>query len=146
MQRVTRARVVVESATVGEIGVGMLVLLGIDRGDSESEVVQLATKLAGYRFFRDDAGKTNRAVTEVAAAALVVSQFTLCAAVDKGRRPSFDGAEEPSRARALCEAFVARLRELGVPTQSGVFGAHMEVELVNDGPVTLVFEAGARSA
>ena len=130
---------IVDGATVGEIGSGALVLLGIELGDTEAAVDRLAQRIASFRMFRDAEGRMNRAVGEIGGSALVVSQFTLCADVHKGRRPSFGGAEAPDRAARLVERFVAVLVGRGVPTATGSFGALMQVELTNDGPVTFVF-------
>lgn len=140
VQRVSRAAVRVDGQVVGEIGPGMLVLLGVLRGDGEPEAARLAARLARFRFFPDDAGRMNRAAAEAGAHALVVSQFTLAADGRKGRRPSFDRAAEPEVAEPLYLRFVEHLTALGVPCATGRFGARMEVELVNDGPVTFVLE------
>jgi D-aminoacyl-tRNA deacylase len=140
LQRVTRAAVRVDGELVGQIGEGVLILLGVIAGDGVGEADWLAQRAAGYRIFRDEDGRMNRSVLEVRGSALVVSQFTLAADGRKGRRPSFDRAAPPEEAEGLCERFVQRLRELGVPTETGRFGAMMEVELVNDGPVTFVLE------
>lgn len=143
LQRVSRACVRVEGEVVGEIGRGALLLVGIEKGDREAEVEALAERIALLRFFQDESGRMNRSLAEVGGAALVVSQFTLCADLRKGRRPSFDGAEEPGRAREQVERFRLALEARGIPTQSGRFGAEMAVELVNDGPVTFVLEPRA---
>jgi len=136
VQRVTRA-----SATPGgAIGPGVCVLLGIADGDEEAAVVRLAGKVARLRVFANDEGKFDRSLLETGGAALVVSQFTLIADTAKGNRPSFAGAARPDRAEPLYERFCAVLRELGVEVATGVFGAKMEVELVNDGPVTIVLD------
>lgn len=140
LQRVAWAHVEVAGEAVGAIGPGLLVLLGIERGDDEQGARELATRLATYRVFADEQGRMNRSVLDVRGGVLVVSQFTLCADVSKGRRPSFDPAELPERARALCDAFVRALDELGVVTATGRFGAHMQVHSCNDGPVTFLFE------
>ncbi len=140
LQRVAWARVVVEGAVVGEIGHGLLVLLGVERGDDEVGARELAERLANYRVFSDERGKLNLSVRDVSGAVLVVSQFTLCADVSKGRRPSFDPAEAPERALALYLDFVRALQSQGLATATGRFGAHMRVESCNDGPVTLLFE------
>jgi D-tyrosyl-tRNA(Tyr) deacylase len=142
VQRVSRAAVRVEGREVARIGRGLLVLLGVLRGDVEGEARRLARRCAGFRCFPDAAGRMNLSLPEVGGAALVVSQVTLAADGRKGRRPSLDLAAEPARARELYELFQAELRAAGVPTSGGVFGAHMEVELVNDGPVTFAFEDG----
>ena len=139
----TRASVRVDGEVVGRIAKGMLILLGVLAGDGPEEADRLAERAAGFRFFRDDGGRMDRSVLETGGSALVVSQFTLAADGRKGRRPSFDRAAPPAEAEVLCERFVRRLRELGVPTETGRFGAMMEVELVNDGPVTFVLERSA---
>ncbi len=139
LQRVSRAEVRVDGDVVGRCGRGMLVLLGVERRDGEEEMRRLAERVASYRFFPDDDGRMNRSVRDVAGEALVVSQVTL-AAVGKGRRPSFDLAAPPERADVLYRAFADELAALGVPTDTGAFGAMMEVELVNDGPVTFLLE------
>lgn len=143
VQRVARAEVRVGGERVGAIETGMVVLLGILADDGEGAVDRLAARLAALRFFPDDAGRMNRSVLEVGGAALVVSQVTLAADGRKGRRPSLDRAAPPERARALYERFVAALGALGVPTATGRFGAPMQVELVNDGPVTFALEEPA---
>jgi D-tyrosyl-tRNA(Tyr) deacylase len=140
VQRVTRACVRVEGEVVGEIGPGMLVLLGVLRGDDEELARRLAQRIAGFRFFADAHGRMNRAAAEAGAAALVVSQFTLAADGRKGRRPSFDAAAPPERAEPLYERFVGALEATGLRVATGRFGARMEVELVGDGPVTFVLD------
>jgi D-tyrosyl-tRNA(Tyr) deacylase len=140
VQRVTRAAVRVDGEVVGEIGVGMLILLGAMQGDGLAEAGRLAERIARLRFFRDADGRMNLAATDVGGAALVVSQFTLAADGRKGRRPSFDRAAPPAAAEPLIEHFVRRLEQLGLATATGRFGAMMEVELVNDGPVTFALE------
>jgi len=137
VQRVSLARV----TPGGEIGRGLCVLLGVGRGDGDERAVKLAGKVARLRIFPDDDGRFDRSVVEVAGAALVVSQFTLLADTAKGNRPSFAEAAPPEQAEPLYERFCSELRSLGVPVETGVFGATMEVELVNDGPVTIVLEA-----
>jgi D-tyrosyl-tRNA(Tyr) deacylase len=144
VQRVTRARVVVDGEVVGAIGPGMLVLLCVMRGDGEAEARALAEKIAHFRFFADEAGKMNRSALELGREVLVVSQFTLAADGHAGRRPSFDKAAPPDEARALCEVFVAGLRALGLGVHTGRFGAHMDVELANDGPVTFALETAGK--
>jgi D-tyrosyl-tRNA(Tyr) deacylase len=141
VQRVSRARVAVAQETIGEIDRGLLVLLGITHSDTSVQAQWLAEKIAGLRIFEDDAGKMNRDVTEVGGAILVVSQFTLYGNSQKGRRPSFVEAAPPNIAIPLYETFIDSLRALGILTQTGRFGAMMQVELVNDGPVTLIVES-----
>jgi D-aminoacyl-tRNA deacylase len=140
-QRVSEARVRVGGETLGEIGAGLCVLLGVARGDGEGEAARLAGKIARLRVFPAEDGRFDRSVLDVAGAALVVSQFTLLADTAKGNRPSFTEAAPPVEAEPLYERFCDALRELGVHVETGVFGARMELELVNDGPVTIVFEA-----
>ena len=140
VQRVTRAKVTVGSETTGEIGPGMLLLVGVGREDSEGTCSRMASKVARLRIFDDEAGKMNLSLLDTHGQALVVSQFTLSADTSRGLRPSFTNAGEPARAKELYERFVSELSYLGVPTRTGRFGAHMAVELVNDGPVTLVLE------
>ena len=140
IQRVTRAKVTVQQQIVGEIDAGLLVLLGIDAGDSESAADRLASKVASYRVFADDAGHMNQSVQDIGGELLVVSQFTLSASTKKGLRPSFSSAKPPDLAEPLYEYFVARVGEL-VGVQTGRFGADMQIELVNDGPVTFLLEA-----
>ena len=132
------ARVSIEGFVAGEIGVGMCVLLGIARGDGAEDAARLAGKIARLRIFEDDAGRFDRSLLDTGGAALVVSQFTLIADTAKGNRPSFSDAAPPEEAEPLYERFCAELRALGVPVEQGVFGARMAVELVNDGPVTIV--------
>ena len=140
VQRVNRARVEVDGRTTGEIGPGMVVLLGVAKTDAEADAAQLAEKIAGLRLFNDDNGKMNRSVEEVGGAVLVVSQFTLHGDCRKGRRPSFDRAAPAAQAQALYEKFLHVLRHRGLQVETGVFQAMMEVELVNAGPVTLLVD------
>ena len=140
IQRVSKASVTVEKLTISSIGKGLLVLLGIGHGDSEEQVQFLAEKTANLRIFEDEQGKTNLSVLDVKGEAIVVSQFTLYADSRKGRRPSFIDAALPDVAEPLVDRFVELLRSHGVPTQTGKFGAHMEVEIHNDGPVTIWLE------
>ncbi len=141
LQRVVRASVRVDGEIVGEIGRGLLLLVGVGRGDPPAHVERLAEKVAGLRIFEDDAGKMNLGLVEVGGEVLVVSQFTLYGDVRKGRRPSWIDAEEPAVAAERVEAFAAALEARGLRVGRGVFGAHMEVDLLNDGPVTLVLDA-----
>lgn len=140
LQRVSRAAVRVDGDTVGAIGSGFLVLVGFTAGDSEREIVWMAEKIAGLRVFSDDVGKMNRSLQEITGSILVVSQFTLYGDVRKGRRPSFVNAAPPEEAEALYAAFVRELGKRNFPVETGEFGALMDVELVNDGPVTLILE------
>ena len=139
-QRVSRARVQVDGRTVGEIDQGLLLLVGAGSGDSVSQAQRLAEKCAQLRIFEDEQGRFDRSLLDVSGSALVVSQFTLYGDCRKGRRPSFTEALEPKAAEPLVEHFVECLRALGVPVETGVFGAKMKVELINDGPVTLLLE------
>jgi D-tyrosyl-tRNA(Tyr) deacylase len=139
-QRVTRASVRVSGATVGEIGPGMCVLLGVARGDCEADAVRLAGKIARLRVFADEEERFARSLLDTGGAALVVSQFTLLADTSKGNRPSFSAASPPEVAEPLYERFCAELESLGVPVARGVFGAKMALELVNDGPVTIALD------
>ena len=141
IQRVSRAAVRVEGAAVAEIGAGLLVLLGVAAEDTETDAGRLAAKVARLRVFADEAGRFDRAVVDVGGAVLVVSQFTLLADTAKGNRPSFTAAAPPDDAERLYERFSGALRQLGLTVEQGVFGAKMEVELVNDGPVTIVLDA-----
>lgn len=140
LQRVASARVRVDDRVAGEIGQGLLLLVGFTHGDTVEQLTWMAEKVAGLRIFRDDDGKMNRSLEEVGGSALVVSQFTLYGDAQKGRRPSFVGAARPETAIPLYDRFVLELRARGVPVQTGEFGAMMQVELVNDGPVTLFLE------
>lgn len=137
-QRVSAARVLVGGELAGAIGGGLCVLLGVAREDDTAEAARLAGKVARLRVFEDDDGRFDRSLLDVGGAALVVSQFTLIADTAKGNRPSFSGAAPPEQAEPLYERFCTELRALGVPVEQGVFGARMAVELVNDGPVTIV--------
>lgn len=141
LQRVARADVRVGDEVKGKIGPGLLVLVGVAPSDSEAQAKALAEKVAGLRIFSDSEGKMNLSVSDVKGAALVVSQFTLYGDCSKGRRPSFVNAAPPEQANALYLKFVDFLRALGVPVETGQFQAHMQVELLNDGPVTLMLDA-----
>jgi D-tyrosyl-tRNA(Tyr) deacylase len=140
VQRVSRARVTVDAEETGAIGPGLLVLVGAADGDGSEDADALANKVVGLRIFADDEGRMNRDVVEVAGGILVVSQFTLLADARKGRRPSFVAAAAPDVAEPLVAAIVDRIAAAGVPVATGRFGARMMVELVNDGPVTIVFD------
>ncbi len=144
VQRVTRAAVHIDGETVGEIGPGLLILVGAGQRDGERDVAWLAGKVTGLRIFRDDAGRMNRSLLDCGGEALAVSQFTLYGDCRKGRRPSFSDAMPPEEAEVLYERFVAALREQGVQVATGRFGAMMDVELVNDGPVTLLLDSERR--
>jgi D-aminoacyl-tRNA deacylase len=141
VQRVTSARVEVASERVGEIGRGLLVLLGVARGDEEKDASWMAAKTVSLRIFEDESEKMNLGLTDVGGALLAVSQFTLLGDSRKGRRPSFVEAAPPERADELYRAFIARVRDRGVPTETGRFQAHMSVHLVNDGPVTILLDS-----
>jgi D-tyrosyl-tRNA(Tyr) deacylase len=141
IQRVRQASVRVNRELVGEIGSGMLVLLGVGQQDGEEQVTQLVDKLVGLRIFADDDGKMNRSLLETGGAMLVVSQFTLWGDCRKGRRPSFTAAAPPELAEQLYERFVEQVAEQGIRVATGQFAAQMDVSLVNDGPVTLVLES-----
>ncbi len=141
VQRVSEARVRVDDRVVGEIGPGLCVLLGVARDDQPADAERLAGKVARLRIFENEEGKFDRSVQDVDGAVLVVSQFTLIADTDKGNRPSFAGAAPPDEAKNLYEAFGTALQALGVPVETGVFGARMLVEIANDGPVTIILES-----
>jgi len=135
------ASVEVEGRIVGRIGPGVLVLLGVGHGDSEAEARLLADKTANLRIFADEAGKFNHSLLDTGGSALVISQFTLYADTRKGRRPSFSGAAPPTEAEPLVNAYCAALRALGIPVETGVFGAMMRITLVNEGPVTITLDS-----
>jgi D-tyrosyl-tRNA(Tyr) deacylase len=137
---VSRAAVRVEAEEVGAIGHGLLVLVGVARGDAPATVRRLAERVAHYRLFEDEAGRMNRSLLETGGMALVVSQFTLCADTARGRRPGFEPAAPPDVAEPLCDLFCTTLEAQGVAVRRGRFGASMEVELVNQGPVTFLLE------
>jgi D-tyrosyl-tRNA(Tyr) deacylase len=141
VQRVSRVRVTVGNVVVGEIGRGLLVLLGVGHEDNQASADYLSEKIIGLRIFEDDTGKMNKAVGEAGGRVLVVSQFTLYGDVRRGKRPSFDGAAPPETARTLYEYFVARIRATGLSCETGRFQEMMQVELVNDGPVTILLDS-----
>jgi len=142
VQRVSRAQVSVNGEVCGRIGRGLLVLLGVGQADTEADAAYLAEKIAGLRIFEDDGGKMNHSVADIKGAVLAVSQFTLYGDVRRGKRPSFDDAARPERARQLYEDFVRRIRDAGLPCETGRFQEMMQVELVNDGPVTILLDSG----
>jgi D-tyrosyl-tRNA(Tyr) deacylase len=141
LQRVSKARVTVNGNVTGEISHGVVVLLGVGKGDTSAAAASLAEKTAQLRIFGDAEGKMNLSLIDAGGSALVISQFTLYGDTRKGRRPGFDRAAPPTDAKQLYEVYVSCLRALGVPVETGVFQAHMEVELVNDGPVTLLLDS-----
>lgn len=141
MQRVSSARVEVDGAVTGEIGRGLMVLLGVAKEDRTADVQWMVDKITGLRIFEDEAGKMNRSVQDIQGGLLVVSQFTLYGDTRKGRRPSFDQAAPAETARALYEEFVTLARATGLTVGTGIFQAHMHVSLCNDGPVTLICES-----
>jgi D-tyrosyl-tRNA(Tyr) deacylase len=141
IQRVKSAQVCVDGRVSGKIGKGLLVLLGVGKGDGESDLSFLAFKIPDLRIFEDDFGKFNLSLKEISGEILVVSQFTLFGDCRKGRRPSFTEAEEPTAANHLYEQFILKLRERGISVQTGEFQAKMEVHLINDGPVTLLLDS-----
>jgi D-aminoacyl-tRNA deacylase len=140
LQKVTRASVSVSGERVAEIGPGLAILVGVRKGDNEAQADWLAEKTANLRIFEDEAGKMNRSLLETGGSALVVSQFTLLADVQKGRRPSFVEAELPAQAESLVAYFGKRLEFYGVPVKTGIFRAYMLVEIHNEGPVTIILE------
>ena len=140
LQRVKQASVKVKGKVVGKIGAGLCLLVGIEKGDSQEEAKYLAKKIVELRVFADKEGKMNLSLLEIEGEILAVSQFTLAGSLRKGRRPSFDRAEEPARAEALFNYFVKLIRERGIKIETGIFGALMEVNLINDGPVTFILE------
>jgi len=144
IQRVSQAHVTVEGKIVSRIGQGLVILLGVFQNDSDAEAAFLADKIAGLRIFGDERQKMNLSIKDVGGAALVISQFTLCGDWRKGRRPSFISAADPETGRRLYEKFIADLKIAGVPTEQGIFGAMMAVNLVNDGPVTFVLDSKLR--
>lgn len=145
LQRVSGAKVEVDGTVAGSIGTGLLVLLGVARGDTAADAAWLVEKVVGLRLFPDDSGKMNRSVEEADGELLVISQFTLYGDCRRGRRPGFDEAAPPQEARKLYELFLDLCRARGVPVKSGVFQAHMAVHLVNDGPVTVICDSPRKS-
>tara|TARA_A100001011_G_scaffold262605_1_gene271138 strand:- start:772 stop:1215 length:444 start_codon:yes stop_codon:yes gene_type:complete len=141
LQRTSKASVAVDDKIVGNINSGLVILLGIKKGDSKEDADYLAQKISRFRMFNDDKNKMNRSILEIQASALVISQFTLCADTKKGRRPSFLNAESPELSKKLYEYFKVSLRQLGILVESGQFGSLMKVKLVNDGPVTFVLDS-----
>ena len=141
LQRVTQASVTVDGAVVGTIAKGLLVLVGVAKGDEESDGLYLAEKIRTLRIFSDEQGKMNRSLADIGGAVLLVSQFTLLGRTANGRRPSFDEAAPPGEARRLYEQLATDLRAHGTPVETGVFAAHMQVSLLNDGPVTFVLDS-----
>jgi len=141
VQRVSRAKVTIKDWTSGEIGLGLLVLLAVGQEDTESDATYLAEKISGLRIFEDEQGKMNRSVQDVGGSVLAVSQFTLYGDARRGKRPSFAAAAPPQHARRLYEFFVERIRAAGLPCETGRFQEMMQVELVNEGPVTLLLDS-----
>ena len=142
VQRVSRAQVTVNGEITGQIGLGLLVLLGVGRNDAEADATYLAGKICGLRVFEDDQGKMNRSVQDAGGSVLAVSQFTLYGDVRRGKRPSFDAAAAPRKARQLYEFFVERIRAAGLRCETGRFHEMMKVELANEGPVTILLDSG----
>lgn len=141
IQRVDRAEVTVDSEIISSIGKGILVFLGIKKGDTEKDIDYLVKKISQLRIFEDEKGKINLSLQDVKGEILVVSQFTLCADCRRGNRPSFDMAERAEIAKSLYEQFVAKIRELGISVSTGIFGASMKISLINNGPVTIMLES-----
>ncbi len=141
LQRASEGKVTVEGRVTGEIGKGLVILLGVKKGDTEEDADFLADKAAGFRIFSDENGKMNLSIRDVGGAALVISQFTLCGDWQKGRRPGFDKAAPPEEAKRLYDYFCGQLRKLEVPVETGEFGTMMNVSLVNEGPVTFVMDS-----
>tara|TARA_B100000029_G_scaffold91473_1_gene81395 strand:+ start:1723 stop:2169 length:447 start_codon:yes stop_codon:yes gene_type:complete len=141
LQRASKGKVTVEGRITGQIGTGLVILLGVMKGDTEADADFLADKVAGFRIFNDEDGKMNLSIRDIEGAALVISQFTLCGDWRKGRRPGFDKAAPPVEGKRLYEYFCEKLRKLEVPVETGEFGAMMDVSLINEGPVTFVMDS-----
>lgn len=141
IQRVSSSSVTVEGKVVGEIGQGLNILLGVKKGDKQEDISKLVNKIVNLRIFADGDGKMNLSLLDIKGEALIISQFTLAGNVKKGRRPSFDSSEKPDIAKAMYEQFVKEFESLGVHTQTGEFGAHMDVDIHNDGPVTFIIDS-----
>lgn len=144
LQRTTGARVEVDGKLIGQCGNGLLILICAMANDTEAEADKLAARISKLRIFKDEAGKMNRSITDIGGSALVVSQFTLAADTSRGNRPGFSTAAPPDQGRALYEHFAAAIRSLGIPTETGEFGADMAVSLTNDGPVTIWMDTAER--
>ena len=140
LQRVKRSSVTIDDELYSEIGAGILVLFGVEKGDEKEKADKIADKISKLRIFEDENGKMNKSVTDISGEILVVSQFTLAGNCSKGTRPSFDNAEEPKRAKEIYEYFIEKLKEKGLIVKHGVFGAMMDIELINDGPVTFILK------
>ena len=140
LQRVKRSSVTIDDELYSEIGAGILVLFGVEKGDEKEKAEKIADKISKLRIFEDKNGKMNKSVTDISGEILVVSQFTLAGNCSKGTRPSFDNAEEPKRAKEIYEYFIEKLKEKGLIVKHGVFGAMMDIELINDGPVTFILK------
>lgn len=142
IQRVSSARVEVGGSIVGSIGEGLLVLLNVEKGDTENDMAYIVKKISHLRIFEDSEAKMNLSVKDISGEVLVVSQFTLSADCRKGNRPSFAGAEEPEKAQEMYMKVIEKLRQEGIPTNAGQFASHMHVHLINDGPVTILLDSG----
>lgn len=141
IQRVSSSAVIVEDEVVGKIGQGLNILFGVRKGDDRADIKRLVSKLVNLRIFQDENNKMNLSLLDIKGEALVISQFTLAGNVKKGRRPSFDNSKKPDLAKQYYEEFIEEIKSHGINTQSGVFGAHMDVEIQNDGPVTFVIDS-----
>jgi D-tyrosyl-tRNA(Tyr) deacylase len=141
IQRVKHASVTINNDLYSSIGAGILAFVGIEKGDTSEQVEKLSRKILGLRIFSDEQGKMNKSVKDINGEMLIVSQFTLCGDCKKGTRPSFDKSEVPERAKQLYEEFIANIKNNSIPVLTGVFGAMMEIDLLNDGPVTFILEA-----